>query len=101
MDKWNNQKTENLIEAILALKTKREARRFLRDLMTEPEIIEFGNRWKAAQMLDQKVSYIEIEKKTGLSSATIARVSQWLNKGMGGYKLMLNRLNLNHHPSSS
>ena len=34
----------------------------------------------------------EIEKETGMSSTTIARVNKWLVNGKGGYKLMLKRL---------
>jgi TrpR-related protein YerC/YecD len=93
---WQNYKTEELMEAILALKNKNEANRFFRDLLTEAELAEFSNRWQAAQMLEQSVPYSRIEKETGLSSTTIARVSQWLNKGMGGYKLILTRLNSHH-----
>ena len=94
------QKNENLVNAILALQTKDEARRFLRDLLTEAELSEFDNRWQAAQMLSNKVPYTQIVKETGLSSTTVARVSQWLNKGMGGYKLVLSRLNP-HHTNST
>lgn len=97
MPKWRNQKTDNLIKAILTLKNQKEARSFLRDLLTEAELIEFGNRWQAAQMLDEKISYIKIKKQTGLSSRTIARISKWLNDGMDGYRLILDRLNKNHH----
>ena len=99
MNKWNNIKTDDLISAVLALKTKDEAKRFLRDLMTEAEIAEFGNRWKAAQMLNENIPYTTIVKETGLSSTTIARVSQWLRKGMGGYQLMLARLSHHTNPS--
>ncbi|MEK9153297.1 MAG: YerC/YecD family TrpR-related protein [Patescibacteria group bacterium] len=95
MTKWNTKTTENLFTAILALKNANEAKKFLRDLLTEQEICEFGRRWQAAQMLSQKIPYSTIEKKTGLSSTTVARISKWLNKGMGGYKLMINRLS--HH----
>ena len=102
MTKWDNQKTENLFKAILALKNINEAKRFFRDLLTKQEIIEFGKRWQAAQMLNRGVSYSKIEKITGLSSTTVARVSRWLNKGLGGYKLILKRLNFHHsNPSSS
>lgn len=66
--------------------------KFLRDLLTEAEIKEFANRWKVAQMLDEKIDYKTIEKQTNMSSTTIARISKWLNQGMGGYRLMLNRL---------
>jgi len=97
MAKWNNQKTEDLLKAILALKNINEAKRFFRDLLTEQEIIEFGKRWQAAKMLNKKIPYSEVEKETGLSSTTVARVSKWLNKGMGGYRLILKRLSTHHH----
>ena len=93
MAKWNNQTTENLLKAVLELKNVNEAKRFFRDLLTEQEICEFGKRWQAAQMLAEKIPYSKIEKKTGLSSTTVARISKWLNKGMGGYKLIIARLN--------
>ncbi len=100
MAKWNNKNTEDLFKTILALKNIGEAKRFFRDLLTEQEIVEFGKRWQAAKMLNKKISYPLIAKETGLSSTTIARVSKWLNKGMGGYKLMLQKLH-HHDPSFS
>ncbi len=98
MYKWS-EKTKNLMKAILVLRDIGEAKRFFRDLMTEQELVEFGNRWQAAQMLYSNISYMEIEKETGLSSRTIARVSKWLNKGKDGYKLMLQRM-VSHHRNS-
>jgi TrpR-related protein YerC/YecD len=97
--KWNNQKTGDLIEAILALKKEKEARMFLRDLLTEQELVEFSNRWQAAQMLDAGETYRTIRKETKLSERTIARISKWLKSGKGGYKLMIKRLS--HHQASS
>lgn len=92
-----NKKIENLYKAILALKNIDEAKKFFRDLLTEQEIEEFSKRWQVANMLSEKISYSTIEKKTGLSSTTIARISKWLNKGKGGYKLAIKRY---HHNSS-
>ena len=92
-----DKKTENLYKAILALNSLNEARRFFRDLLTEREIIEFGNRWQAAQMLDKGISYPNIQQATNLSTRTIARISKWLKKGKGGYRLMLSRLS-HHNP---
>lgn len=86
-----------LIQAILSLKTEDEARRFLRDLMTANEILEFSKRLKAAEMLSEKSPYLLIEKSTGLSSTTIARVSKWLNGEEGGYRTVINKL---HHSDS-
>ena len=97
MEKWDNKTTEELTAAICSLKSRQEAKKFLRDLLTPQEIIEFGKRWQAARMLSKNVPYSKIEKETGLSSTTVARVSRWLNQGMGGYKLMINRLVNDHH----
>ncbi len=94
---WSNTKNKRFIEAILALKTFDEARRFLRDLMTEKEIEEFCKRLRAAEMLTNKISYTQIEKETGLSSTTVARVAKWLNGKEGGYRTIINRLH--HHIS--
>ena len=99
MRKIDNKKTEDLMEAILSLKDTKEAKMFFRDLLTEQELIEFGNRWKAAQMLYGNIPYSKIEKETGLSSTTVARVSKWLNKGKGGYALIIEKINNHHHNS--
>jgi TrpR-related protein YerC/YecD len=90
-NKWINKDTDALFQAILELRSLQEARQFFRDLLTEKEIIEFGQRWKVARMLSEEIPYTRIEKETGMSSTTIARVQRWLKRGMGGYKLMLKR----------
>lgn len=101
MKKWDNKTTEDLFKTILKLKNVGETKKFFRDLLTEEELIEFGKRWQAAQMLNNNLSYEKIEKETGLSSRTVARISKWLNKGMGGYKLMLKKINHHHNLSPS
>jgi TrpR-related protein YerC/YecD len=97
----NNKDKKALYQAILSLKNEGEMQKFLRDLLTEAEINEFTNRWKVARMLAEKVSYEVIAAETGMSSTTIARISKWLNTGMGGYKFMVKRMktaqNKNHH----
>lgn len=95
----DNKNIKDLMDAILLLKDFGEAKRFFRDLLTEKELKEFGNRWKAAKMLSKNITYIEIEKETGLSSTTVARISKWLNNGKNGYNLVINRIKLlkNHH----
>ena len=94
---WNSKENKQLIRAILSLKTSDEAKRFLRDLMTEKEIVEFTKRLQTAEMLTAKLPYSVIEQKTGLSSTTVARVSKWLNGKEGGYKTIISRL---HHHNS-
>lgn len=89
-----SKKFVRLSQAILSLRTEKEAARFLRDLMTEGELREFSNRLRAAEMLAEKIPYKEIEVETGLSSTTVARVAKWLNGNEGGYRLIIGRL---HH----
>ena len=101
ISKKDDKKIKELISAILLLEGFGEAKSFLRDLLTESELVEFSNRWKAAQMLAQKISYTEVEKETGLSSTTVARVSKWLNAGKGGYRLMIKRIMKNTHHNNS
>lgn len=96
MNKWDNKESGQLFRAIASIRTDKEAKCFLRDLLTEEEIAEFSNRWQAAQLLYSKVPYSTIAEKTGLSSATIARVSRWLWRGMNGYQTILKRL-VSHH----
>lgn len=83
---------DDLYVTITRLESLEECRRFLRDLLTETEIREFAERWKVARLLSQGVPYTAIEKETGLSSRTIARVRKWLKQGKGGYTMMLKRL---------
>ncbi len=92
MDYQPNKIEKELLHAIASLENESEALRFLRDLLTEAEIKEFANRWKAARMLSKHVAYKEIEKQTGMSSTTIARIQKWLTDGMGGYPLMIERI---------
>ena len=94
-NKWINQDTDALFGAILKLKNIDESRRFFRDLLTEKELVELGQRWKVARMLAKRICYTKIAQETGMSSTTIARVHKWLKKGMGGYKLILERLKEN------
>ncbi|MEI7604216.1 MAG: YerC/YecD family TrpR-related protein [bacterium] len=94
---------EDLYEAIKCLKNTNEASKFFRDLLTVKEIEEFANRWQVVKMIDKKMSYRQIQKETGVSTATITRINFWLNKGMGGYRLVLNKIsdkNSNNKPRS-
>ncbi len=93
---WNTKEKKTLLQAVVALETVDEAKRFLRDLMTEGEIEEFAKRLQVAEMLIQKIPYTVIEEKTGLSSTTVARVSKWLNGKEGGYTTIINRLHHNN-----
>lgn len=90
-------KIDELYTAILSLENRAEARAFFRDLLTEEEIVEFANRWRVAQLLDEGVAYTKIQDTTGMSSTTVARISKWLTSGMGGYAAMIKKMKLQSH----
>ncbi|MFZ2911963.1 MAG: YerC/YecD family TrpR-related protein [Candidatus Absconditicoccaceae bacterium] len=81
--------SSNLQKAFLKLKTSKQVFNFLRDLLTEDEIIEFSLRLEIATRLYKGQNYKEIEKSTGASSTTIARVAKFLKGEFGGYKNIL------------
>lgn len=96
-DNWKNEDTDRLFRAVLELKNEIEAEAFFRDLMTPQEIETFAERFKVAELLTKGVSYREIYRQTKVSTATITRINQWLERGMGGYKLAISRLNSDSH----
>ncbi len=96
--KWDTPQSRELFRVILSLKSINETQRFFRDLLTEEEIIEFTKRWQVANLLYDGVPYSEIQKQTGMSSTTVARISKSLNSGMNGYQTMIQRT---HHAKPS
>ena len=92
MSNWYTDDVKTLFEAILTLKTTDECRIFFEDACTVKEIIEIAQRLKIAMLLREKTSYSAINSQTGISTATISRVSRCLDYGSGGYDLVLDRL---------
>ena len=69
---------------------------FLRDVMTEKEILELSARLEAARMLSAGEKYTAIIAKTQLSSRTIARISDWIKNGDGGYAKAIQLISAHH-----
>jgi TrpR-related protein YerC/YecD len=88
---WKTEDLRQLSEAILALETRDEVERFLRDLCTIAELEAMGHRWAVAQLVDRGLPYLEISQKTHASTTTVTRVAHWLRHGEGGYRLALDR----------
>ncbi len=93
---WDKPESQNFLKAILSLQNSSDAKTFLADILTPAEIKEFSSRLKAAQMLKDKQKYLDIQKATGLSTTTIARISNWFQNGAGGYATIISRLNHTH-----
>lgn len=93
---WSDQFTRQLAEVLVAIDSKQTMQNVLRDVMTEKEILEISARLEAARMLNEGETYVEISKKTKLSSRTIARISDWMQNGQGGYKSALAIISEHH-----
>lgn len=92
---WNSKNTKQLSDVLCKIKDVKTMQNFLRDVMTEKEIIEISSRLKAAYMLNRQISYSEVIKETNLSSRTVARINNWLKNGCKGYIEAIKILN-NH-----
>ena len=92
MNKFNKKTVEQLYRAILSLKSIEECEKFFDDAFTIQEIESIAQRFDVACRLCEKKSYLEINRETGASTATICRVSKCLNYGEGGYQIAINRI---------
>lgn len=88
----NSEKLHDVSNAFLKLRNKEEVSAFLQDILTNSEQEIFSLRWRVAKMLDEGIPYTQIERETGASSATIAKVSEYLKYGYNGYRFALDRL---------
>lgn len=92
MKKLHTPDVDNLFKAILSLETLDECYNFFEDACTAKEILDIAQRLKAARMLRDGKNYVEVCSETGMSSATVSRVSRCLEYGDGGYELAISRL---------
>lgn len=90
--KIQNEEIDKLFEAILALETVEDCYRFFDDLCTVNELEAFGQRLEVAKMLFNKKTYQEIERETGISAATISKISKSFAFGPGGYEMIIKRI---------
>lgn len=90
--KIKDEATDKLFEAILTLKSVEECYAFFEDVCTVNEIKALAQRLEVAKMLEEKMTYQEIQQETHASTATISRVNRCLSYGSDGYKLILERI---------
>ncbi len=91
---WRNEATAALFDAVVALDSREEAAHFFRDLCTRRELEEISQRWTVVRKLAEGTPYREIAAASGVSTATIVRINQWLRHGTGGYQQMLDKLGI-------
>ena len=86
----NKKEIDMLYELIAKIETKDECRALFEDLCTYKEIDAMAQRLYAAKLLMDGTTYEQIIEKTGISSATLSRVSKCVKYG-SGYQTMLNK----------
>lgn len=91
---------EALLEVLAVLDDKDVLFALLEDMFTIREIRESSQRLAVARLLDEGLSYAQIEQATGASATTIARVSKCLSYGAGGYQAALDKLHRVEQPES-
>ena len=91
---WKLPTTRQFAEVVAAMSDAQTMQRFLRDVMTEKEILEISARLEAAKMLKAGTKYTEVIEATKLSSRTIARISDWMQNGQGGYAAALDLIDM-------
>ena len=92
MKKQNQCDFTNFYKAVLTLKNEKECYAFFNDVCTIQELEALAQRMDVAIRLKNGESYIDINKITGASTATISRVSKYLNYGAGGYETVIERI---------
>lgn len=95
-DLWQSASGKQLVASFTRIVDEQTMRNFLRDIMTEKEIVEIAARLEAARMLKAGETYSAITAKTKLSSRTIARISDWLQNGQGGYDAVIEQDFVHH-----
>lgn len=89
VDSWSTPQAKRLAEVLLQIDDITTLQNFLSDVLTKTEIAETSARLEAARLLKAGKKYSEVVAATGLSSRTIARISEWLKQGTGGYNAAL------------
>ena len=83
---------DKLFEALKLLKNEEEYYRFFEDICTISELQAIAQRLEVARLLREKVTYQQISRQTGASTATISRVNRSLSYGNDGYQMVFERM---------
>ncbi|MFI4938645.1 MAG: YerC/YecD family TrpR-related protein, partial [Candidatus Berkiellales bacterium] len=86
-----------LYEAIVALSSIDEAKRFFEDLCTPTERQAMADRWHVVGPIQEGLPYRKIYEQTGVSVTTVGRVARSLMLGSGGYSLIYDRIKRKYH----
>ncbi len=79
-------------KALAAIKNPVEAANFIKDLLSEGEVVMLARRLQIARLLLEDCTYQDIQREMKVSNTTIARVHTWLNLYGEGYRVIAGRI---------
>lgn len=79
---------EDLYATLAALASAKDMESFLADLCTFKEVEQMAQRLCAARLLKDGMTYTQVIESTGISSATLSRVSRCVHYGEGYNKVI-------------
>jgi len=82
---------DELVGAFTQLRDPETIAAFLKDICTGAELDAMGQRLQVARLVNEGITYQEISRRTGASTATVTRVAHWLHHGEGGYQAVLKK----------
>ena len=92
MPKPEKRQLEQLYKAVLSLDSMEQCAAFFDEICTIQELDAISQRLEVANLLHQGKNYVDINKLTGASTATICRVSKCLSYGEGGYRTVIEKM---------
>lgn len=81
-----------LAKCLVELKNPVEAAQFIKDLLSETEVLMLARRLQIAELLLDGLKYDEIKERLKVGPGTIAKVQTWLNLYGEGYRTVISRL---------
>jgi TrpR-related protein YerC/YecD len=83
---------EQLWRAITLLGNKQQVKEFLRDILTNTEIVMLSKRLQVIKMLEEGCTYKQISKALNMSEATINKLYNQYNLFGAGFKNIIPKL---------
>lgn len=82
----------NLAKTISSLNNPTEVAHFLKDLLSEPEVLMLAKRLQIAEFLMAGMTYGQIREDLKVAFNTIAKVQTWLETYGQGYRTAIGRI---------
>lgn len=81
----------DFVRSVSTLHNSVEAANYIKDLLSEAEVLVLARRLQIARLLSEGNTYQQIHKITKASSTTIAKVHWWMNQYGEGYRTVIKR----------